>query len=207
MQESTFTGESEPVEKVAHGLTQGALALSDRRNMLYMGTMITYGRGHAIVTETGMQTELGNIARLVQDAEQELTPLQHRLEKLGQKLVIATLVVVVVIFGLGLLRGESVQLMFLTAVSVAVAVVPEGLPAIVTIVLAIGSKRMLEKQALIRKLPAVETLGSVSVICADKTGTLTENCMTVTVLEVMGQRIDLEPSAQRFTSQTRPCSP
>ena len=206
VQESTFTGESEPVEKVAYGLTQGALALSDRRNMLYMGTVITYGRGQAVVTETGMQTELGNIARLVQEAEQELTPLQHRLEKLGQKLVIATLGVVVVIFGLGLLRGESVQLMFLTAVSVAVAVVPEGLPAIVTIVLAIGSKRMLAKQALIRKLPAVETLGSVSVICADKTGTLTENCMTVTVLEVIGQRLDLEPSAQRFTSQSRPAS-
>jgi Ca2+-transporting ATPase len=182
VQEAAFTGESEPVEKVSHALSREDLPLGDRTNMIYMGTIITYGRGRAVVTETGMNTELGSIAHLVQTVDQEPTPLQKRLEQLGQKLVLASLAIVAVIFVLGLFRGEPIQLMFLTAVSVAVAIVPEALPAVVTIALAIGSQRMLKRHALIRKLPAVETLGSVTVICADKTGTLTENCMTVTTI-------------------------
>jgi P-type Ca2+ transporter type 2C len=194
VQESLLTGESAPVEKVVHALA-AELPLSDRQNLVYFGTTITAGRGQAVVTDTGMNTELGKIANLMQAIEQEQTPLQNRLDRVGQKLVLAALALVAIMFVLGLLRGESIQVMFLTSVSMAVAVVPEGLPAIVTIALAIGSQNMLKRQALIRKLPAVETLGSVNVICSDKTGTLTENCMTVTVMDVAGQRIELPPTS------------
>jgi Ca2+-transporting ATPase len=179
-QEAALTGESEPVAKTD-------AVLGDRKNMVFMGTNITYGRGTAVVTSTGMETELGNIANLLQDVEREATPLQRRLEQLGKGLAIAALAIVAVVFVLGLLRGEDARLMFLTAISMAVAAVPEGLPAVVTIGLALGAQRMLKRQALIRKLPAVETLGSVTVICSDKTGTLTENRMTVTVLDVLGE--------------------
>jgi P-type Ca2+ transporter type 2C len=191
-QESTFTGEAQPVEKVSAAIASDQLNLADRRNMVYMGTAIVYGRGKAVVTETGMHTELGKIADSIQSIDGELTPLQRRLEQLGQKLVIASLVLVGAIFFLGLWRGESLKLMFMTAVSMAVAVIPEGLPAVVTITLALGASRMLKRHALIRNLPAVETLGSVIVICSDKTGTLTENQMTVTILDVEGQRLDLK---------------
>jgi P-type Ca2+ transporter type 2C len=191
-QESTFTGEAQPVEKVSAAIAADRLNLADRRNMVYMGTVIVYGRGKAVVTETGMHTELGKIADSIQSIDGELTPLQRRLEQLGQKLVIASLVLVGAIFFLGLWRGESLKLMFMTAVSMAVAVIPEGLPAVVTITLALGASRMLKRHALIRNLPAVETLGSVIVICSDKTGTLTENQMTVTILDVEGQRLDLK---------------
>jgi Ca2+-transporting ATPase len=186
VQEAALTGESEPVEKTDRALV-GDLPLGDRRNMVYMGTVVTYGRGHAVVTETGMTTELGNIAEMIQTVEREPTPLQRRLEQLGRGLAIASLVIVGIVFILGLLRGEDVRLMFLTAISMAVAAIPEGLPAVVTIALALGAQRMLKRQSLIRKLPAVETLGSVDVICSDKTGTLTENRMTVTTLDVMGE--------------------
>ncbi|WP_019498408.1 cation-translocating P-type ATPase [Pseudanabaena sp. PCC 6802] len=191
VQESTFTGEAEPVEKTSVALAGEELALGDRRNMVYMGTAIVYGRGKAVVTETGMRTELGKIADSIQSIDGELTPLQQRLDRLGQKLVIASLILVGLIFGIGLLRGESLKLMFMTAVSMAVAVIPEGLPAVVTITLALGANRMLKRNALIRNLPAVETLGSTIVICSDKTGTLTENQMTVNVLAIEGQKIDL----------------
>lgn len=191
IQEAAFTGESVPVEKQMEAIPDADLGLSDRRNMVYLGTTVTYGRGRAVVTETAMSTELGSIANLVQTATQEPTPLQKRLNQLGQKLVIVALGLIGVIVILGLLRGESLQFLFLTGVSMAVAVVPEGLPAIVTISLAIGAQRMLKQQALIRNLPAVETLGSVTVICSDKTGTLTQNRMTVTYLSVAGQRVDL----------------
>jgi Ca2+-transporting ATPase len=193
-QESTFTGEAEPVEKVSVPLKGEDLALGDRRNMVYMGTAIVYGRGQAVVTETGMRTELGKIADSIQSIDGELTPLQQRLDRLGQKLVIASLMLVGLIFAIGLLRGESLKLMFMTAVSMAVAVIPEGLPAVVTITLALGASRMLKRNALIRNLPAVETLGSVIAICSDKTGTLTENQMTVHVLAIEGQQIDLSHS-------------
>ena len=190
VQESALTGESEPVEKQTEPLTATGLTLGDRLDMVYRGTTVTYGRGQAVVTETGMQTELGHIADMIQTAGNEPTPLQKSLDQLAKHLAVIALAIVTVIFVLGMLRGENLHLMFLTAVSMAVAAVPEGLPAVVTITLALGAQRMLGKRALIRKLPAVETLGSVSVICSDKTGTLTENRMTVTELYTSGQRID-----------------
>ncbi|MDJ0703604.1 MAG: cation-translocating P-type ATPase [Leptolyngbyaceae cyanobacterium MO_188.B28] len=191
IQESSLTGESAPIDKTAQALASADLPLGDRLNMVYMGTIATYGRGLAVVTETGMATELGKIAAAIQTVGREPTRLQQRLDQLGRRLAIAIAVLIALIFAVGLLRGEELKLMFLTAVSLGVAAVPEGLPAVVTIALALGAKRMLKRQALIRKLPAVETLGSVTVICSDKTGTLTENCMTVTFLGVAGYRIDL----------------
>jgi P-type Ca2+ transporter type 2C len=194
LQESAFTGESEPVEKMSPAIASGKdLPLGDRRNMVYMGTMVTYGRGKMIVTETGMASELGRIAHLLQKVEQSQTPLQRRVDQLGRRLAIIALALVSVIFGLGLLRQESFTTLILTSVSLAVAIIPEGLPAIVTIALAIGGQRMLRRQALIRKLPAVETLGSVTVICSDKTGTLTENRMTAIEVWTAGHAYGLFP--------------
>ncbi len=186
-QEAALTGESEPLEKTAALLSGENLTLGDRLNMVYMGTVVTYGRGVVVIVETGMRTELGNIADMIQSVEREPTPLQRRLEQLGRGLAFVALGIVAVVFVLGLLRGEDMRLMFLTAISMAVAAIPEGLPAVVTIALALGAQRMLKRQSLIRKLPAVETLGSVDVICSDKTGTLTENRMTVTTLDVLGE--------------------
>jgi P-type Ca2+ transporter type 2C len=199
IQEAALTGESEPIEKDPAALSgsQQAVPLGDQRNMAFMGTNVTYGRGVAAIVETGMNTELGHIATLIQEVDNDLTPLQRRLDQLGKALGVAALVIAALIFVLGLIDGEPIELMFMTAVSIAVAAVPEGLPAVVTITLALGAKRMLRQQALIRRLPAVETLGSVTVICSDKTGTLTENRMTVMVLDVAGHRLEQETEELR----------
>ncbi len=198
-QEAILTGESEPVEKHADALSTANLSLGDRRNTLYLGTIITYGRGTAVVTGTGMQTELGHIADMIQSVGSEATPLQRRLEQLSRGLAVAALVIVVIVFLLGVLRGEDLTFMFRTAISMAVAAIPEGLTAVVTIALALGAQRMLKRNALIRKLPAVETLGSVTVICSDKTGTLTQNRMTVTILDVAGNQINLQERLKDYS--------
>ena len=192
IQEAALTGESTAVDKEADFRAEHPLPLAERRNMAYLGTMVTYGRGLAVVTETGMATELGRVASLLQTVKRDLTPLQRRLNQMARGLAGAALMIVGVIFALGLIRGEPLKLMFLTAVSIAVAAVPEGLPAVVTIALALGAQRMLRKKALIRRLAAVETLGSVTVICSDKTGTLTENQMAVTALDAGGSLIELK---------------
>ncbi|TVQ46101.1 MAG: cation-translocating P-type ATPase [Gloeocapsa sp. DLM2.Bin57] len=191
IQEASLTGESDPRDKQAQMSVQGDLPIADRLNMAYMGTTITYGRGLGVVTETGNKTELGQIATAIQTVKPQPTPLEQRLDQLGVRLAMIILLIVAIIFTLGLLRGEELSFMFLAAVSLAVAAVPEGLPAVVTIALALGAQRMFKQRALIRKLPAVETLGSVTVICSDKTGTLTENRMTVILLSVVGHQVNL----------------
>jgi Ca2+-transporting ATPase len=196
VQEAALTGESEAVDKQTNALANDNLPLGDRVNMAYMGTAVTYGRGTGVVVATGMRTELGRIAELIQEVESQDTPLQRQLDQVGTLLAVAGVIVAILVLIIGVLREETLADMFLTAVSVAVAVVPEGLPAVVTMTLALGAQRMLRRKALIRKLPAVETLGSVSVICSDKTGTLTENRMTVTVLDVAGHYIELQGTAK-----------
>lgn len=191
VQESILTGESEPVEKDVSTLDNPTMPLGDRTNLGYMGTVVTYGRGTGIVVETGMSTELGKIADLIQDVAPGKTPLQERLDQVGKLLALVGVIAAALVLAIGVYLNEPVDEMFLTAVSVAVAVVPEGLPAVVTVTLALGAQRMLRRKALIRKLPAVETLGAVTVICSDKTGTLTENRMTVTVIDVAGHFIEL----------------
>jgi Ca2+-transporting ATPase len=182
VQEALLTGEAEAVDKQTGALAQEELPLGDRRNLLFMGTMVAAGRAVALVVAIGMQTELGRIATMLQQVGQDWTPLQKRLDRLGKMLAAVAVAVALLIFAVGLLRGEGFREMLLMAVSVAVAAIPEGLPAVVTITLALGAQRMLKHHALIRRLPAVETLGAVTVICSDKTGTLTRNLMTVTGL-------------------------
>ena len=182
VQEAALTGESQTVSKNPAALADPDLPVGDRTNMIYMGTDVTSGRGEAVVAETGMNTELGKIAGMISSAGEKQTPLQRRLARLGMRLAVLALAIVAVVFLLGVLRKEDLTVMLMTALSMAVAAVPEGLPAVATISLALGARRMLKRNALIRKLPAVETLGSVTVICSDKTGTLTANRMEVTSL-------------------------
>ncbi|MGA9596991.1 MAG: cation-translocating P-type ATPase [Acidimicrobiia bacterium] len=175
--EAALTGESYPTEKHTDVMGSADVDIASRRNMVYMGTSVTHGKGTVVIVATGMATELGHIADLLQSIDRSATPLQRRMTQLGKGLAIAAAGIVAVVFVLGLLRGENVETMFLTAIALAVAAVPEGLPAVVTIALSLGAQRMLKREVLIRKLPAVETLGSVTVICSDKTGTITQNRM------------------------------
>lgn len=177
--ESALTGESVPVAKEAEFTAAEDLPLGDQKNMVFKGTIVTFGRGRALVTGTGMDTELGRIAGLLQTGPEEKTPLQKRLDSFGKQIGLLAIGVCLFIFLVGILRGNRFYEMFLVAVSLAVAAIPEGLPAIITIVLALGVQRMAGQKAIIRRLPAVETLGSATVICSDKTGTLTQNAMTV----------------------------
>ena len=178
-QESSLTGESVPVEKIDGTIEENEVGISDRSNMLFSSCLITYGRGKGIVVETGMSTEVGKIAGMLNTTEDKETPLQQKLNKLGKILGIVAIVICLLIFLIGLVQGKQPLSMFMTAVSLAVAAIPEGLVAVSTIVLAIGVQKMVKKNAIVKKLPAVETLGSSSVICSDKTGTLTQNKMTV----------------------------
>ena len=190
-QESSLTGESVPVDKNAEIIQDEKVGIGDRTNMLFSSSLITYGRGKGIVVETGMNTEVGKIATIINDTEGTATPLQIKLNKLGKTLGIAALAICVVIFIIGIAYGKDVIDMFMTAVSLAVAAIPEGLAAVSTIVLAIGVQRMVKKNAIVKKLPAVETLGSATVICSDKTGTLTQNKMTVQKVFVNGNVFDV----------------
>ncbi len=196
VEEAALTGESVPVEKHIQPLPASAgsddsIPLGDRKNMAYAGTAVTYGRGKALVTATGMNTEFGKIARMLQDVESSKTPLQQNLDKVGAVLARAAFVVVAIIVALGLLRGQPFIEMLIFGIALAVAVVPEALPAVVTISLAIGVQKMVKRNALIRRLPAVETLGSTSVICSDKTGTLTKDEMTIRRLYCAGQMVSV----------------
>jgi Ca2+-transporting ATPase len=189
--EASLTGESVPVKKQADAVLAENVSLGDRCNMVYASTVVTYGKGTALVTATGMSTELGRIAHLVQTMGRESTPLQEQLDRVGKLLVYGCILIVAGVFGLGLWRGVPPVEMFLTAVSLAVAAIPEGLPAVVTIALALGVRRMVQRNVLIRKLPSVETLGSATVICTDKTGTLTQSEMTVRKIGLLDRTIDV----------------
>ena len=191
-QEASLTGESVPVEKTTEKIDEEQIGIGDRINMLFSSSLVTYGRGKGIVVETGMTTEVGKIAGMLDMAEEQETPLQQKLNKLGKTLGIAALVICVFIFVIGLIQGKEPIHMFMTAVSLAVAAIPEGLVAVSTIVLAIGVQKMVKKNAIVKRLPAVETLGSSTVICSDKTGTLTQNKMTVEKIFINNETKELE---------------
>ena len=201
VEEAALTGESVPVDKRVEPVGEST-PLAERTSMAYAGTSVTAGRGTLVVTSTGMGSELGRVADLLGGAEVGRTPLQQRLDTLVRGLALVAGVIVLVVFGIGLLRGEELEELLLTAVSLAVAAIPESLPAVVTITLALGAQRMLAERALIRRLYAVETLGSVTTICSDKTGTLTQNRMTVVVLDMAGDRRELHDPPPRSNPET-----
>jgi Ca2+-transporting ATPase len=206
-QEASLTGESTPVQKQAERLETTEVPLADQHNMVFMGTVAVSGKARGLVVATGLKTELGRIASMIQkaaEAERAETPLQRRLEQFGYTLLWLALGVVTVVFALGYFRGEPLVEMFLTSVSLAVAAVPEGLPAVVTITLAMGVTRMAKRHALIRKLPAVETLGSATVICTDKTGTLTKNEMTVTLVMMDNSHFEVTGEGYEPSGEIRP---
>ena len=202
-QESSLTGESVPVEKMTEKIEDEETSLGDRLNMLFSSSLVTYGRGKGIVVETGMTTEVGKIAGMINQADEQTTPLQDKLNKLGKTLGIAALVICVFIFIVGLLQEKEPIHMFMTAVSLAVAAIPEGLVAVSTIVLAIGVQKMVKRNAIVKRLPAVETLGSATVICSDKTGTLTQNKMTVEKIFINSETKDLEEYKNNITEDIK----
>ena len=212
VEEAALTGESVPVEKHVKALENSDLPTGDRKNMVYAGTAVTYGRGRALVVETAMQTEFGKIAQMLQDVETGRTPLQQNLDKVGTVLARAAFVVVALIVALGLSRGQPFVEMLIFGIALAVAVVPEALPAVVTISLAIGVQKMVKRNALIRRLPAVETLGSTSVICSDKTGTLTKDEMTTRKIFAAGEMFTVSgagytPEGVFSVNGGSPCDP
>ena len=200
-QESSLTGESVPVDKTTEKIDGEDVGIGDRTNMLFSSSLVTYGRGKGIVVETGMTTEVGKIAEMINETEEQITPLQQKLNKLGKTLGITAIVICVVIFIIGLFQQKEPIHMFMTAVSLAVAAIPEGLVAVSTIVLAIGVQKMVKRNAIVKKLPAVETLGSATVICSDKTGTLTQNKMTVEKVFLNGEIKDLEEIDSKHVSE------
>jgi len=208
IEESALTGESLPVQKTTEALLGENLGIGDMENMAFMGTMVTRGSGIGVVVGTGMKTAMGQIANLLQSAETMTTPLQRRLEQLGKILIVTALLLTALVVAVGVLQGNDLYTMFLAGVSLAVAAIPEGLPAIVTVALSLGVQRMIKKNAIVRKLPAVETLGCASVICSDKTGTMTQNEMTVTHLWSGGQTwtvdgVGYEPKGSFYKSDER----
>ncbi|MBJ6363296.1 calcium-translocating P-type ATPase, SERCA-type [Paenibacillus sp. GCM10012307] len=200
-EESALTGESVPVGKVSSAIAESDLPLGDQRNLGFMGTMVTRGTAKAVVVRTGMNTEMGKIADLISQTDSVETPLQHRLEQLGKILIGVAVGLTILVVVAGILHGQPAYGMFLAGVSLAVAAIPEGLPAIVTIALALGVQRMIKRKAIIRKLPSVETLGCASVICSDKTGTLTQNKMTVTKLWLGGRWLDVSGEGYEPTGE------